>query len=105
MIFGADEGDMIVNKTTGTRTPIVDTGKEFVLDIYVPGGRIEKPVKQDVNGFNESGKVESDKAKSSGEKVIFGCKAVEGGFWNSLIQEDDSPESQVCCRATFRRHP
>ena len=28
VIFGADEGDMIVNKSTGMRTPIVDTGKE-----------------------------------------------------------------------------
>ena len=64
VIFGADEGDMIVNKTIGTRTPIIDTGKEFVLDIYIPGGNEEKL----------SGKIEDDKKKSSGEKVIFACK-------------------------------
>ena len=37
VVFGADEGDMIINKLTGMRTPITDTGKEFVLDIFIPG--------------------------------------------------------------------
>ena len=38
VIIGADDGDMIINESTGMRTPIMDTGAEFVLDIYVPGG-------------------------------------------------------------------
>ena len=100
VIFGADEGDMIINKATGLRTPITDTGKEFVLDIYVPAGKEEKP----------PDKKNDDKDKSSGskqccEKISYGCKATTGGFWNSLVEEDDSPVCQACDPATFRRHP
>ena len=103
VIFGADEGDMIVNKSTGTRTPIIDTGREFVLDIYVPGGTEKEPGDNNDNNFNELGKRECDTSKSG--KVTYGCKAVDGGYWNSLVQEDENPECQICCPATFRRHP
>ena len=103
IIFGADEGDMIVNKSTGTRTPIIDTGREFVLDIYVPGGVMSESGKNDTNYPIESGKCECKGAKT--ERVAYGCKATEGGFWNSLVKEDDDIECKVCCPATFRRHP
>ena len=91
VIFGADEGDMIINKSTGMRTPIVDTGKEFVLDIYVPGGSVE----------NSPGR------KEGKEKITYGCEATQGGFWNAIMQEEEEEptECQVCCPATFRRHP
>ena len=94
---------MIVNKSIGVRTPIIDTGREFVLDIYMPGGVKGESGKNDTNNSIETGKCECKGRKS--EKVTYGCKATEGGFWNSLVQEDDNPECQVCCPATFRRHP
>ena len=98
VIFGADEGDMILNKATGLRTPITDTGKEFVLDIYVPGGE----------GHDAHGEgVKSVSKEDEQDKITYGCKATRGGYWNSLMQEDDGEENRchTCCPATFRRHP
>ena len=36
VIFGLDEGDFIINKKTGIRTQIVDTGRDFVMKLRVP---------------------------------------------------------------------
>ena len=36
VVFGADEGDMIINKKTGTCIPINDDGRTFTMDIFVP---------------------------------------------------------------------
>ena len=36
VIFGSDDGDFIINKKTGIRTRIVDTGRDFVMKIRVP---------------------------------------------------------------------
>ena len=36
VIFGSNEGDLIVNRKTGSTTKIRDTVSEFLLDIYVP---------------------------------------------------------------------
>ena len=36
VVFGLDEGDFIINKKTGIRTRIVDTGRDFVTKIRVP---------------------------------------------------------------------
>ena len=98
MIFGADEGDMIVNKSTGMRTPIVDTGKEFVLDIYIPGGEEQKTPGEGVKSVSK---------ENDDNKITYGCKATRGGYWNSLMKEDDDEGNrcQACCPATFRRHP
>ena len=101
MIFGADEGDMIVNKATGLRTPITDTGKEFVLDIYVPDKSVGETREQNPHEQNKSVTRGGDKS----ERIEYGCEATTGGFWNSLIVEDEDPVCQECCPATFRRHP
>ena len=96
VIFGADEGDMIINTSTGIRSPIIDTGREFVLDIYIP---VEDGEKSSVDK-------EKDGKKPSGEKISFGCKATIGGFWSSRVQEEEEsdPVCEACCPATFRRH-
>jgi hypothetical protein len=36
VVFGLDEGDFIINKKTGIRTQIVDTGRDFVMKLRVP---------------------------------------------------------------------
>ena len=36
VIFGLDEGDFIINKKTGIRTKIVDTGRDFVMKLRLP---------------------------------------------------------------------
>ena len=79
---------MIINKTTGARTPIIDAGKDgFVLELLLPKEEEKKiPVKKD-------GKHEF----------------VQGGYWNALMnpggEQDTSMMCQVCCPATFRRQP
>ena len=38
VIFGADEGNFIINKQTGSCTPIKDDGHSYTMDVYVPKG-------------------------------------------------------------------
>ena len=47
VVFGLDEGDFIINKKTGVRTRIVDTGKDFVMKLRVPA--YKENVKESVN--------------------------------------------------------
>ena len=46
VIFGADEGDMIINKKSGSIIPIDDDGKSFTMDICIPPGETEEPSKK-----------------------------------------------------------
>ena len=87
MVFGADEGDMIINKTTGARTPIIDAGKEgFVMEILIPREERKTPVsKEDKHEF------------------------VQGGYRNALMNPGGEADTSVmcheCCPAIFRRQP
>ena len=78
---------MIVNKVTGARTPIIDTGKEFILELLIP---------------KEEG------VKTTVKKECL-HKIVQGGYWNAIMdprrEDDTSVDCQVCCPATLRRHP
>ena len=97
------------------RTPITDTGKEFVLDIYVPGGDDKEtlgknePSKETAqDNKNTHGKEEGKEMKTGTKsKISYGCKAKQGGYWNSIMQEDEDEglQCQTCRPATFRRHP
>ena len=87
VIFGAEEGDMIINKSTGVRTPIIDTGREFLLEVLLPGGKVSHVPKTLVQ-------------KECPHKVV------RGGYWNALMNaEEEETECGVCCPATFRRQP
>ena len=35
VVFGADEGDFIINKATKKKIPIKDNGKNFTMDIFI----------------------------------------------------------------------
>ena len=70
VIFGAEEGDMIINKSTGVRTPIIDTGRDFLLEVLLPGGKVSHVPKTPVQ-------------KECPHKVV------RGGYWNALMNAEE----------------
>ena len=80
-----------------------------MLDIFVPGGDDKEtfgenqPTKENTqNNKNTHGKETGNKLR-----ISYGCEATRGGYWNSLMKEDEDEglQCQACCPATFRRHP
>ena len=87
MIFGADEGNFIINKQTGSCTPIKDDGHSYTMDVYVPkGAGVPEPPAPVAN------------RKKKKEMSRYARKTQ----WMALITEDDDDDDE---EETFHRPP
>ena len=77
VIFGSDDGDYVINKHTGIKTRIIDTGKDYVMRLHVPR-------------TSKSG--ELNHVKSCGAHCNDGkCSGVYNGMWEALSGETSFP--------------
>jgi hypothetical protein len=54
VIFGAEEGDMIINKQTGSRTMIEDDGENYLLTVYMEIPEVPKAGVQRINAVSKT---------------------------------------------------
>ncbi len=88
VIFGADEGDMIINKRSGSRTMIEDNGEDYQLSIWM-----EVP-KEAINQVEALSSVEAVIREELKTKSIEEIREGHATMWDRLLSSGE---------ATFQR--
>ena len=85
MIFGADEGDMIINKRSGSRTRIEDNGKDYQLSIWM-----EAP-KEATSRVEALSSVEAVIREELKTKSLEEVKEGHAAMWDRLLSSGETP--------------
>jgi hypothetical protein len=88
VIFGADEGDMIINKRSGSRTMIEDNGKDYQLSIWM---EVPKEASNRVEALSSVEAVIREELKT---KSIEEIREGHETMWGRLLSSEE---------ATFQR--
>jgi hypothetical protein len=87
VIFGAEEGDMIINKRSGSRTKIEDNGKDYQLSIWM---EVPKEAVAKLGALSSVEDVIREELKTKSVEEVRG-QLMQSTMWNRLLGSEETP--------------
>jgi hypothetical protein len=87
VIFGADEGDMIINKRSGSRTMIEDNGKDYQLSIWM---EVPKEAVSKLGALSSVENVIREELKTRSVEEVRD-QLMQSTMWNELLRSEEAP--------------
>jgi len=87
VIFGAEEGDMIINKRSGSRTKIEDNGKDYQLSIWM---EVPKEALSKVNALSSVEEAITEELKSRSVEDVRD-QFMQSTMWSRLLGSEETP--------------
>jgi hypothetical protein len=87
VIFGAEEGDMIINKRSGSRTKIEDNGKDYQLSIWM---EVPKEAAAKLGALSSVEDVIREELKTKSVEEVRD-QLMQSTMWNRLLGSEETP--------------
>jgi hypothetical protein len=87
VIFGAEEGDMIINKRSGSRTKIEDNGKDYQLSIWM---EVPKEAITKLGALSSVEDVIREELKTKSVEEVRD-QFMQSTMWNRLLGSEETP--------------